>query len=92
MHVGWSDGKSKAHDTFNIHSSLEMGGHEGGQPHSETGTSITEAEVNKESDFRLSLEDGGDLSKDSSEEAAAQDPAEHEEEWEDEEDDEESEG
>lgn len=99
MHVGWSDGKTRAHGTFDVHSSLEMGGHESGQPHlgipdlaesstrRQTDASLTEANADKENSFRLSIEDSGHLSNDSPEEAAEQ-----EEEWEDEKDGEESEG
>lgn len=104
MHVGWSDGKSKAHSTFNVNGSLEMGGHDSGQPHTVTpdlaesstrgqaDASPTEAGADKENSFCLSIEDRGHLSNDSPVEAAAQDPAEQEGEWEDEEDSEEIEG
>lgn len=33
MCVGWSDGKSKAHSAIDLHSCLDMGNRDSGQPH-----------------------------------------------------------
>lgn len=96
LHTGWSDGKSKAHDTFDIHNSLEMGTQESNQPDlgipdlAESSTQgqkdVSKLDVDEEKSLHASDEDGGQLSDESPDEAAVQ-----EEGWEDE-DGEESEG
>lgn len=92
LDLGWSEKKSRAHDTLNKYSSLETGDHEDSQPHSgipdldslsasrQVGASFTEADGKKKNVVRLSVESSEDLSSDPPEQAA-----EEEEEWEDEE-------